>query len=293
MNQGYSASLAAPDTVAVERQASGTIYSTFLDAASEQNIPYPMIDAFVDLFSNRVEFKRNIHPGDSFTIRYIEKRTRDGAELISTGPILDASLFSRGVLRAAIRYGEIGGKPNYFDEHGRALGNYFLRYPLQFSRVSSFFSWARFHPLLQRSMPHLGVDFAAPAGTPVRAVAGGIVTSAGYGNGSGNKVALKHGARYATAYLHLSRFARGIGSGATVERGQIIGYVGSTGISTGPHLHFALFDRGKYIDPMRANVPALNDALKPIPQTLLRTALLQMEQEHKRFGRTELALAMK
>ncbi|MCB0334600.1 MAG: M23 family metallopeptidase, partial [Bdellovibrionales bacterium] len=165
----------------------------------------------------------------------------------------------------------------YYDEAGESIGNYFLRYPVRFSRISSVFSTSRFHPILQRRKVHNGVDFAAPTGTPVRSVADGIVLSASYNRASGNMVKIRHTNKYSTAYLHLSRIAKGLRKGQRVKRGEVIGAVGSTGYATGPHLHYSLYENGRYVDPMKTKLPKMPEHVSPIPQDLLQATLAQVK----------------
>lgn len=262
-----------------DRVVSGVITSSLAAAAKEAAVPFSVIDDFVDLFSSRVEFKRDLHAGDSFTITYLERRNGAGA-ILKAGVIKSASLKVGGTIMAAVRYEGEDGKASYFDEKGNPLGKYFLRYPLKFSRISSAFSYARFHPVLQRTRPHNGVDFAAPIGTPVRAVADGIVELAGNHGDAGNMVKLSHGDRFATAYLHLSKISPLVRQGSRVMRGEVIGTVGMTGLATGPHLHFSLYDRGKYVNPLSTSSPVMTSNLRSIPREVLVAALESMRLQH-------------
>lgn len=261
------------------RVVNGTIESTFSGAALERGVPYEVIDEAVDLFGGRVEFSRSIQPGDSFVIKYIERRTFDGQEL-AAGPILAASLRNNGKSLAAIRYEVTPKTFQYYDESGEALGNYFLRYPLKFTRISSMFTTARFHPVLKTSRPHRGVDFAAPIGTAVRAVASGTISTAGWVGGGGNTVRIKHSDRWTTEYMHLSSIAKGLRIGSSISRGQVIGAVGMTGLATGPHLHFGLFDRGTYVNPLGSAAPRTGSETK-MPQQQLRAMLEQLDSQHQ------------
>jgi murein DD-endopeptidase MepM/ murein hydrolase activator NlpD len=136
------------------------------------------------------------------------------------------------------------------------LGRQFLKYPVEYRKITSNYTGARFHPVLRRTRPHRGVDFSAPAGTPVRAVAHGVVTFAGRSGAYGNQVEIEHQQPYSSSYSHLQKFARGLKAGEPVRKGQVIGYVGSSGMATGPHLHFMLFDNGSYVDPLTVKLPA-------------------------------------
>jgi murein DD-endopeptidase MepM/ murein hydrolase activator NlpD len=148
------------------------------------------------------------------------------------------------------------GTRSYFDEKGNSLRKAFLKAPLRFSRISSGFSHARYHPVLKIRRPHHGVDYAAPAGTPVQTVGDGVVTAVGYqGNGGGNYVKIKHNSVYSTTYMHLRGFGKGIRQGVYVRQGDVIGYVGSTGLSTGPHLDFRFYKNGSAVNPLRVEAP--------------------------------------
>jgi murein DD-endopeptidase MepM/ murein hydrolase activator NlpD len=155
---------------------------------------------------------------------------------------------------AVVRDVAADGTVRYFDEKGEMPTKSFLRYPVQFTRISSVFSHARFHPVLQISRPHNGVDFAAPIGTPVRTVGDGVVLFSGWNKSGGNMIKIAHDSRYTTEYMHLSRISPNVKKGARVSRGSVIGALGNTGLSSGPHLHFGLFDKGKYVDPMKAKI---------------------------------------
>jgi murein DD-endopeptidase MepM/ murein hydrolase activator NlpD len=239
-----------------ERIALGVIDSSFAAAATKAGLDYDAIDELVDLFSNRVSFHRDIQKGDRFTIIYRARELIDGTPLGET-EILAASLQIGGQSLSAIRYVGTDGKGRYFTEEGNLLGNSFLRYPLKFSRISSHFNRSRFHPVLKRRRAHNGVDFAARTGTPVRSVADGKVIFAGRKGGNGIMVKIRHTDRYTTAYLHLSKLAKGMRRGRKVARGEWIGNVGMTGLATGPHLHYSFYDRGRYVDPLKIKLPTV------------------------------------
>jgi len=183
------------------------------------------------------------------------------------------------------------GPFNYYDESGKIPGNFFLRYPLQFSRISSVFTTARFHPLLNKTRPHNGVDFAAPTGTPVRTIGDGIVIKAGYSATTGNMVRIQHCDRYTTEYMHLSKIASNLQLGSKVSRGEVIGAVGMTGLATGPHLHFGLFDNGKYVDPLQKSLP-IAPAIQTAPPAIL-AALHELRQNHETVAVAANASGMK
>ena len=237
-----------------ERVVAGEIETSFATAANGAGLPYDAIDNLVDLFSDRIAFHRDFRKGDRFSLIYQDTVLEDGTS-IGAGTILAAALEVDNESYVAVRYAGVDGVARYFDGKGEVLGNSFLRYPLKFTRISSTFSKSRFHPVLKRRRPHNGVDFAAPTGTPVRSVADGKVMFAGRKGGGGLTVKIRHTSRYSTAYLHLSKIAKGIRKGVRVTRGQRIGAVGMTGLATGPHLHYSFYDRGKYVDPLKIKLP--------------------------------------
>lgn len=276
----YTHEIFTPTISTLKKTASGAISSSLAESASIHEIPYAVVDEFVDLFSGRVEFNRDLQRGDSFQVVY-EERINDEGTLLDPGPIQVASLMNEGELLVAVRHVGSDGEARYYDESGESIGNYFLRYPVRFSRISSVFSKSRFHPILKRRKAHNGVDFAAPTGTPVRTVADGVVITAGYNRASGNMVKIRHTKKYSTAYLHLSRISKGLRKGARVKRGEVIGAVGSTGYSTGPHLHYSLYENGRYVDPMKTKLPKMPDHITPIPKDVLQATLAQVRGSHE------------
>jgi len=276
----YEHQILEPEIITERRTVIGTIEHSLSLAATKESVPHSLVDEFVDLFGGRVEFSRDLQPGDSFSLIYDERRTDDGFSL-PPGAIEAASLLTKGELLVAIRHVGKDGKSRYYDDKGNPLGNFFLRYPLNFTRISSVFTESRFHPVLKTNRPHRGVDFAAPTGTPVRSVADGIVEVAGYHRGNGNWIRIRHSDRWKTLYLHLSRIEAGVQKGARVRRGQQIGRVGATGLATGPHLHFELHDRGRSIDPMKASLPQMPTNGETIPDNVLRVALQTLKEHHQ------------
>jgi murein DD-endopeptidase MepM/ murein hydrolase activator NlpD len=202
------------------------------------------------IFAGEIDFNTGLQPGDRFGLVF-EKFTRE-ARPATYGAIEAAEFENDGRVLRAIRFTPPGGKPGYFDEEGRSLRRFFLASPLKFEpRITSGFSRRRFHPVLKTSRPHLGVDYGAPVGAPVVAVAAGTVVSASYDNANGRMVRLRHTSGYETYYLHLSAFGPGIRAGARVDQGQLIGKVGATGLATGPHLDYRVRKNGEFVDPVR------------------------------------------
>lgn len=205
--------------------------------------------AMADLFSGDVDFNSELQPADSFHV-LVEKELREG-ETVGYGPILAAEFVNEGRRVRAFRYEVPGGKPGYYDAEGRSIRRFFLKSPLKFdARVTSGFSRRRMHPVLGGYRAHLAVDYGAPVGAPVVAVAPGVVVSASYSGSSGNMVHLRHTGGYETFYLHLSAFASGVRAGTHVGQGELIGKVGATGLATGPHLDFRVKRGGAFINPM-------------------------------------------
>ena len=231
----------------------GVIKSSLFAAAS--GVPDQVVHQLVDVLEWDIDFARDLRKGDSFTLLYEELHI-DGHR-VRTGDVLALEFRSERAGRPirAFRYTDSSGKTDYFTPDGRSLRRAFMRNPLRFTRISSRFSKSRLHPVLRVHRPHRGVDYAAPRGTPVRATGSGRVAYAGRKGGYGKTVVLTHGKRYTTLYGHLSRYAKGVRRGSAVRQGQVIGYVGSTGVSTGPHLHYEFRINGVHRDPLKIALP--------------------------------------
>jgi murein DD-endopeptidase MepM/ murein hydrolase activator NlpD len=200
-----------------------------------------------DVFSGEIDFNSDLQPGDHFRI-LVERNTREG-KLSGYGAILAAEFLNDHRTLKAIRFTPDGGSPAYFDENGRSLKRFFLKSPLKFEpRITSAFSSSRQHPILGYSRAHNGVDYHAPSGAPVASVAPGVVISAGWTNGGGRTVKVRHPNGYESEYLHLSAIATH--AGARIGQGELIGKVGMTGLATGPHLHYGLKKNGNYVNPV-------------------------------------------
>jgi murein DD-endopeptidase MepM/ murein hydrolase activator NlpD len=252
--------------------AGGTIDSSLYESVSRAEENAALVSQLVDLFAWDINFYTDQHPGDRWRVA-VEKHYLDG-KFFRYGNLLAAEYSGRaGTFRAfAYRPGDGNGQVRYYDEKGQAITKSFLKTPLRFVRVSSKFDRKRFHPVLHRTKAHLGVDYAAPTGTPIWASASGKVVEVARKSGSGNTVVIQHGNGLATRYYHLSRFAPGLRSGRQVRQKELIGYVGTTGLSTGPHLHFAVTKNGAFVDPTKlaavreapvADRPAFMASIKP------------------------------
>jgi murein DD-endopeptidase MepM/ murein hydrolase activator NlpD len=230
----------------------GDIPDTLFDSARRSGVPAEVILDLADIFAWDLDFSTEIQPGDHFRVVY-EVFKHEG-EVLRTGRILAAEMVNQGRAYHAYHFAQSGEKGNYYDAEGHSLKKAFLKSPLRYRYISSGFSTRRLHPILKVNRPHLGIDYAAQHGTPVMVASGGVVTFVGWQGGHGKTVIVRHRNGYSTLYGHLSAYGAGIKKGKKVEQGEIVGRVGSTGLSTGPHLHYTLMKNGKSIDPKNADV---------------------------------------
>ena len=236
------------------KYASCIISSSLWDAMSSSGVNPIMAVELSEIFAWTVDFF-GLQKGDQFKIIY-EERTVDDRSL-GSGRVYGAQYISEGKTYTAIPFVQ-DSIDSYYDVDGSSLRKAFLKAPLKYSRISSRYSSGRLHPVLRVVRPHYGVDYAAPLGTPVVSIGDGKVISATYDSSNGNMVKIKHNSVYTTAYLHLSKFGSGIKAGANVTQGQVIGYVGSTGVSTGPHLDFRVYLNGSPVDPLKIESPPVD-----------------------------------
>lgn len=234
-----------------EKSILGTISNSLALSISEAGGSPALTSMLVDVYAWQIDFFR-IQKGDNFRVIYEEKFVED--ESVGIGRILAAQFYHGGEEFNAY-YFDQGEGSTYYDEKGNSTRKAFLKAPLNFSRISSRYSLKRFHPVQKRYKAHLGTDYAAPTGTPIYTVGDGVVIAAGYTRGNGNYVKVRHNGTYTTQYLHMSRIAKGIRKGQAVRQGETIGYVGSTGLATGPHLCFRFWKNGKQVDPFRIEMP--------------------------------------
>ncbi|WP_419603267.1 OapA family protein [Thiolapillus sp.] len=233
--------------------ATGIIESSLFVDGHKAGLTDAQIMELAQIFGWDIDFALELREGDQFHVIY-EEQYLDG-EKLRNGPILAAEFINRGNLYKAVRYTDKEGDTSYYDTEGNAKRRAFIRTPVKFSRISSRFTRKRWHPVLKRWRSHKGVDYAAPRGTPVKATGNGKVVFRGNKGGYGNVIFLRHGGKYTTVYGHLSRFAKGLKNGKAVKQGQIIGYVGSTGLATGPHLHYEFRVHGKHQNPLTIKLP--------------------------------------
>jgi murein DD-endopeptidase MepM/ murein hydrolase activator NlpD len=237
----------------VERAIAGTIESSLFESMLAAGGTAQLVNHFADIYAWRLNLSR-LQPGDQFKLIYEEKLV-DGNS-IGFGKVKAAYFEHEGKPLYAIAFDQDGKQTGYYDQDGKSLKKAFLREPLEYSRISSRYTMNRFHPVQKRYKPHLGTDFAAPRGTPIRTVGDGVVLEAAYTRGNGYYVKIRHNKTYATQYLHMSKFAKGIRKGARVKQGQTIGFVGSTGLATGPHLCYRFWKNGKQVDALRVKLPS-------------------------------------
>ncbi len=235
----------------LQRSVSGRIESTLSHTIEGMNISNDLTNKFVDIFAWVIDFQR-LQKGDQFKLVFEENLVE--AKPIGIGKILGVYFEHSGSGFYAFPFDQ-GDGLDYFDDEGHCLRKALLKYPIEFTRISSRYSKSRFHPVVKVLRPHLGTDFAAPTGTPIRSVGDGIIEEAQYKTNNGNYVKVRHNGTYTTGYLHMSKIAAGIKPGTRVRQGQTIGYVGSTGLATGPHLCYRFWKNGVQVDALRAELP--------------------------------------
>lgn len=251
---------------------SGTITSSLWNCFVENNLDVGLALALSDVYAWTIDFY-GLQKGDNFTVVYEELSVEE--KIIGVDKILAARFNHNGKDFFAYHFDQ-HGKGDFFDENGQSLQRAFLKAPLKFSRISSRFSKSRMHPILRISRPHFGVDYSAPKGTPVVALGNGRVLEVRYKGGYGKFISIRHNSVYTTTYAHLSGYAKGIRPGANVTQGQVIGYVGSTGLSTGPHLDFRVYKNGTPTDPLRLESPPARP-VEPAGMDKFRKLVLKMD----------------
>ncbi len=236
-----------------EQVAHGVIRSSLYAAGDQAGLNAAMVGKLADLFKYDIDFVQDIHIGDSFTVIY-DDLYRDGVRY-GQGDIVAAEFINQGKRYTAYRFKKGDGSYGWYSEDGRPIQKSFLRIPVDFTRISSTFSAARMHPILGRMRAHKGVDYAAPSGTPIHAAGDGVIKYHGWENGYGNFVVIQHSKTISTAYGHMSRFVKGQHVGEHVRQGEVIGYVGMTGLATGPHLHYEFRVNGVQRNPQTVTLP--------------------------------------
>lgn len=260
--------------------AQGRIDSSLFLAAKRAGLSHNLTMDLANVFGYDIDFAMDIRKGDSFEVIYEEKSI--AGERVGTGNILAARFTNRGKSYTAVRYTNKQGNSSYYTADGNSMRKAFIRTPVDFARISSRFSNGRKHPILNKIRAHKGVDYAAPRGTPIKSAGDGKVLLAGRKGGYGNTVVIQHGHRYRTLYAHMQGFAKGVRSGSTVKQGQIIGYIGTTGLSTGPHLHYEFQVDGVHVDPLGLKLPMADPIAKNEKQRFLQLSqplMARMDEE--------------
>ncbi len=258
VNGGFTARVESAELAASSKLSSGVIRSSLFAATDEINLPDSVAIQLAEIFASDIDFRRDLRQGDRFNVVF-ESLEADG-ETMRAGRVLSAEFVNNGRKHEAVWFEEAGQKGAYFGFNGQSARKTFLGSPLEFSRVSSGYGM-RFHPVLGRQKAHLGVDYAAPTGTPVRTIADGVVKFAGVQRGYGNVIEVAHSGNKVTKFAHLSRID--VKRGQRIAQGDFIGAVGSTGMSTGPHLHFEFIDNGAHQDPLEIARKSENVPISP------------------------------
>lgn len=264
-NNAWAAQIIAEEVTLKTVTFSGVVSSSLWNSAVNAGMDPDLISELADIFGWEVDFAREVQLNDRWRLTVEQKQVKNRP--IGWGAILAAEYINRGEIHQAALFRLNGEDMGYYTPKGASLKKVFLKSPIRYGRITSTFQRRRFHPVLQIYRAHRGVDYGAPIGTPVRAVGDGRVTFAARSGGGGNVIKVRHNGVYETAYKHLSGYARGIRSGASVQQGQVIGYVGNTGMSTGPHLHFEFYQNGSYIDPLGKKFPSAD----PVPKEHMAT----------------------
>ncbi|MEE3915300.1 peptidoglycan DD-metalloendopeptidase family protein [Pseudomonas viridiflava] len=258
----------------------GVINSSLSQSAQRAGLTHSMTMDMANIFGYDIDFAQDIRKGDEFDVVY-EQKVVNGKP-VGTGNILSARFTNRGKTYTAVRYTNKQGNTNYYTADGNSMRKAFIRTPVDFARISSMFSMGRQHPILNKIRAHKGVDYAAPRGTPIKATGDGKVLLAGRRGGYGNTVIIQHGDTYRTLYGHMQGFAKGVQTGSSVKQGQVIGYIGTTGLSTGPHLHYEFQVNGVHVDPLGQKLPMADPIAKSEKQRFMQQSqplMARMDQE--------------
>ncbi len=249
----FKANVAKRPVITRHRYASGRIKNSLFGSARRIGIDDKIVLQLVSIFGWDIDFALDLRRGDHYTLVYEELYSGD--RKVGIGDVIAAEFVNYGIVYRAIRHVDENGHVEYFTPEGTSLRGTFLRTPVKFSRITSRFNRQRFHPMLKRRRAHRGIDYGAPRGTPILVTADGRIGFVGRRGGYGKTIVVRHGGTYSTLYGHLSRFARGLRAGSTVKQGDVIGYVGRTGMATGTHLHYEFRVNGTHRDPLANNMP--------------------------------------
>lgn len=248
----------------VSKAFKGVVKTNLWESAEDAGMNPELIMRLAEVFAWQIDFNREVRSGDRW--RLVANQLLVDGESIGWETVKAAEYRAQSEVHTGVYYESADeAVAGFFAPDGQSLKKMFLKSPIRFGKVTSRFNRKRFHPILKRRIPHNGVDYGAPRGTPVHVVGSGVVTFAGYRGASGNMIKIRHNGTYTTSYLHLSRIAKGIKRGAKVAQGKVIGYVGATGRATGPHLHFAFYENGRFVNPQGKKFPSAN----PVPISLI------------------------
>ena len=263
-------------------RVSGVLEDSFFGAIAQAGENDQLAIEFAEIFAWDIDFRHDLQKGDQFTLIVEKYFTVD--QFYCYGKIKAAEYNNHGKVYRAIYFKDPKGQEGYFTPEGISVRKSFIRAPLKFNRISSGYSYSRFHPILKQSRPHLGIDFAAPQGTPVLAVGDGVVVERGWKYGNGNTVRIRHPLGYETMYNHLWRYAKKIKIGNRVKQKEIIGYVGTTGLSTGPHLDYRMKKNGKFINPLAEKFPSglpVDKAYRHLFAETSQKMIVQLEEKEQ------------
>lgn len=249
----YKTSVESKKTTSHNRYITATVKGSLYNTAQRANIPSKLISQMTQILNKEIDFAHAIRAGDQFSIVYDANYIGD--KMVSTGDILAVSYTNRGKTVKAIRHTSARGDHDFYTPQGASLKKAFSRYPIKFSHISSTFALSRYHPILHYKRAHKGIDLAAPIGTPIQATGDGVIAIIDRHNGYGNMIKIKHDKTYSTVYGHMLKFQKGLSKGNKVKRGQVIGYVGQTGLATGPHCHYELHVNNQPRNPTTISLP--------------------------------------
>jgi murein DD-endopeptidase MepM/ murein hydrolase activator NlpD len=264
-NKGYTFHIDSKKTTTRNLYVTANVTGSLSATAQRTNIPYKFVTKMTDILKREIDFSHAIRSGDHFSIIY--EANYIGNKMVSTGNIVAISYTNNGKTIQAIRHISANGSSDYYSPQGTSFKKAFSRYPIKFSHISSTFALSRYHPILHYKRAHKGIDLAAPIGTPIAATGDGVITIIDRHNGYGNMIKIKHDKKYSTIYGHMLKFQKGLSKGSRVKRGQIIGYVGQTGLATGPHCHYELHVNNEPRNPTATNLPISS----PIPAREMKT----------------------
>ena len=249
----YKTQLDSKKTTTQNQYITGTVKGSIYTTAQRLNIPPKLVSQMIQVLNKQINLSHSIRAGDQFSIVYEAQYIKD--KKVGTGDLLAVSYTNRGKTFQAIRHTNAHGENEYYTPNGGSFKKAFSRYPIKFSHISSTFALSRYHPILHYKRAHKGIDLAAPIGTPIQATGDGVIAVIDRHNGYGNMIKIKHDKKFSTVYGHMLRFQKGLSKGSRVKRGQVIGYVGQTGLATGPHCHYELHVNNQPRNPTTIGLP--------------------------------------